>query len=112
MFMIFFGGISLHVSQALLSHMFEIDMSWGATSKEVEYSNFFREVPKVLKKFKYTIGINMLTIVAMIIMATVDFLPWSWNITQFIAIFPLATLCGSHLLLPIALNPDLMTFSF
>jgi hypothetical protein len=25
---IFFGGLSLHVSQALLSHMFEIDMSW------------------------------------------------------------------------------------
>lgn len=50
MLAIFFGGLSLHVSQALLSHMFEIDMSWGATSKEAEFSNFFIEVPKVLKK--------------------------------------------------------------
>ena len=47
---IFLGGLSLHVSQALLAHMFEIDMTWGATSKEAEFSNFFIEIPKVLKK--------------------------------------------------------------
>lgn len=50
MLAIFLGGLSLHVSQALLAHMFEIDMTWGATSKEAEFSNFFIEVPKVLKK--------------------------------------------------------------
>lgn len=50
---IFLGGLSLHVSQALLAHMFEIDMTWGATSKEAEFSNFFIEVPKVLKKVCY-----------------------------------------------------------
>ena len=53
MFAIFLGGLSLHVSQALLSHMFEIDMTWGATSKEAEFSNFFIEVPKVLKKVSF-----------------------------------------------------------
>jgi hypothetical protein len=47
---IFLGGLSLHVSQALLAHMFEIDMTCGATSKEAEFSNFFIEIPKVLKK--------------------------------------------------------------
>jgi hypothetical protein len=51
---IFLGGLSLHVSQALLAHMFEIDMTWGATSKEAEFSNFFIEVPKVLKKVSST----------------------------------------------------------
>jgi hypothetical protein len=50
MLAIFLGGLSLHVSQALLAHMFEINMTWGATSKEAEFSNFFIEVPKVLKK--------------------------------------------------------------
>ena len=54
MLAIFLGGLSLHVSQALLSHMFEIDMTWGATSKEAEFSNFFIEVPKVLKKVGFT----------------------------------------------------------
>jgi hypothetical protein len=85
---------------------------WGATSKEVEFSNFFIEVPKVLKKLKYSIGMCLFTIAGMIVMATASFITWSWNITQFVAIFPLAVLCGSHLLLPIALNPDLMTFSW
>ena len=51
---IFLGGLSLHVSQALLAHMFEIDMTWGATSKEAEFSNFFIEVPKVLKKVRFS----------------------------------------------------------
>ena len=39
MLAIFLGGLSLHVSSALLAHMFEIDMTWGATSKEAEFSN-------------------------------------------------------------------------
>lgn len=47
---IFLGGLSLHVSQALLAHMFEINMTWGATSKEVEFSNFFIEIPRVLRR--------------------------------------------------------------
>lgn len=53
---IFLGGLSLHVSQALLAHMFEINMTWGATSKEAEFSNFFIEVPKVLKKVCFYIS--------------------------------------------------------
>jgi hypothetical protein len=28
---IFFGGMSFHVSVALLAHLFHIDMQWGAT---------------------------------------------------------------------------------
>ncbi|KAG8168269.1 hypothetical protein KVR01_003958 [Diaporthe batatas] len=47
---IFLGGLSLHVSQAILCHMFGIEMTWGATSKEAEFSNFWIEVPRVIKK--------------------------------------------------------------
>lgn len=47
---IFLGGLSIHVSGAILAHMFEIDMSWGATAKELEHSNFFSEAPKIFKK--------------------------------------------------------------
>ena len=85
MFVLFFGGMSLHISQALLCHMFSIDMSWGATSKEVEFSNFFIEIPKVFKSFKYSIALSLLTIAGMVIMAVGDFIPWSWNIDQFVA---------------------------
>lgn len=104
---IFLGGLSLHVSSALLAHMFEIDMTWGATSKEAEESNFFIEVPKVMNRFKWSF-----MFAAMIIFATADFVPWSWRIRDFIAILPMSTVAASHLLMPIVLNPALMTFSF
>lgn len=109
---IFLGGLSLHVSQALLAHMFEIDMTWGATSKEAEFSNFFIEVPKVLKKFKYSMAFSLLFLVGMIIVAVAPFVPHNWRITDFVAILPMATVASSHFLLPLALNPALMTFSW
>lgn len=112
MLAIFLGGLSLHVSQALLSHMFEIDMTWGATSKEAEFSNFFIEVPKVVKKFKYSIGFALFGIAGMVVLATGSYVPYSWRVTDFVAILPMATVTGSHLLLPIVLNPALMTFSW
>ncbi|CAG8976460.1 hypothetical protein HYALB_00008050 [Hymenoscyphus albidus] len=112
MLAIFLGGLSLHVSQALLAHMFEIDMTWGATSKEAEFSNFFIEVPKVLKKFKFSMIFSILGIAGMIILATAPFVPYDWKIKDFVAILPMATVTASHLLLPLALNPALMTFSW
>ncbi|RDL36555.1 Nucleotide-diphospho-sugar transferase [Venustampulla echinocandica] len=112
MLAIFLGGLSLHVSQALLAHMFEINMTWGATAKEAEFSNFFIEVPKVLKKFKFSMIFSILGIVGMIIMAVAPFIPYDWKIKDFVAILPMATVTASHLLLPLALNPALMTFSW
>ncbi|MCJ1299920.1 hypothetical protein MMC08_002714 [Hypocenomyce scalaris] len=112
MLAIFLGGLSLHVSAALLSHMFEINMTWGATSKEAEFSNFFIEVPKVIKKFKFSFAFALFGIVGMIVLATAPFVPYDWQITDFVAILPLATVTVSHLLLPIVLNPALMTFSW
>ncbi|KAK7915135.1 glycosyltransferase [Apiospora marii] len=112
MLAIFLGGLSLHVSQALLAHMFEIDMTWGATSKEAEFSNFFIEIPKVLKKFKFSMLFSIFFIIAMVIMAQAPFIPYDWRITDFVAILPMATVAVSHLLLPLALNPALMTFSW
>lgn len=112
MLAIFLGGLSLHVSQALLAHMFEINMSWGSTSKEAEFSNFFIEVPKVLKNFKYSMIFSIVGIIGMIVLATGSFIPYDWRITDFVAILPMATVTVSHLLLPLALNPGLMSFSW
>ncbi|RDA86049.1 hypothetical protein CP532_1274 [Ophiocordyceps camponoti-leonardi (nom. inval.)] len=112
MLAIFLGGLSLHVSQALLAHMFEVDMTWGATSKEAEFSNFFIEVPKVLKKFKFSMLFSLIFIIAIIVLAVAPFVPHDWRITDFVAILPMATVSASHFLLPLALNPALMTFSW
>ncbi|KAG6876941.1 hypothetical protein C0993_011855 [Termitomyces sp. T159_Od127] len=39
----FFGGLSIHLSTAVLAHMFSYDMTWGSTVKEVERSTFWIE---------------------------------------------------------------------
>jgi hypothetical protein len=89
-------------------------MTWGSTSKEAERSNFFIEVPKVISKFKFSIGFAIFGIITMIWLATNPggFIPYDWVIADFIAILPMSTVCASHLLLPVVLNPALMTFTF
>ncbi|KAG5652322.1 hypothetical protein H0H81_005435, partial [Sphagnurus paluster] len=49
-FFFFFGGLSIPVSQAILAHVFSYDISWSATIKEVERSNFFKEIPKIARR--------------------------------------------------------------
>jgi hypothetical protein len=112
MLFIFLGGISIHVSEAILAHMFEINMTWGATAKELEFSNFFIEVPKVLRKFWFSMSFSIVSLVGLIIMSKANFIPFSWNINQLEAIVPFSSLVFSHILLPIALNPGLMTFAW
>jgi cellulose synthase/poly-beta-1,6-N-acetylglucosamine synthase-like glycosyltransferase len=112
-FMIFFGGLSIHLNKALLAHMFSYNIQWGATKKEVERSNFFLEVPKILVRFRIALVLSSLTVAAMIVLA-MPFVPPAWDILgyQWSVIFPLATVVISHILYPIALNPWLMKFAF
>ncbi|KAG2368937.1 glycosyl transferase family group 2-domain-containing protein [Suillus spraguei] len=49
-FFFFFGGLSIPLSQAILAHLFSYNITWSATKKEVERSNFFKEVPKICKR--------------------------------------------------------------
>ncbi|EMC92102.1 hypothetical protein BAUCODRAFT_77902 [Baudoinia panamericana UAMH 10762] len=107
---IFLGGVSLHVSQAILSHLFGIDMSWGATSKEAENTTFFTEVPRIIKNFKGTFVFCFAAAAMMAVLATA--VPELWQIKIFIAIFPLSTVIIGHFFLPIALNPNLMRFTW
>lgn len=100
----------MHVSQALLCHFFEIDMTWGATAKEVEDTTFFEEMPRLLKRFKGTFIFCILCTGIMI--AGALFVPVFWRITDFVAIYPLSTVVVSHFLLPVALNPALMMFTW
>ncbi|KAK6192882.1 hypothetical protein LQW54_013018 [Pestalotiopsis sp. IQ-011] len=110
MFTIFLGGIQLHVSQALLSHFFGIEMNWGATAKEIEDINFVEEIPRLLKRFKGTFIFVVLMTALMVCGAFV--LPYQWRIRDFAAIWPLGSCTITHFLLPVALNPALMVFAW
>ena len=107
---IFFGGISMHVSEAILSHLFSVNMTWGATAKEVEDTTFFVEIAKLLRKFKVMFAFCTVLVGGMIYLAM--FAPVFWRITEFTAIFPLSAVVFTHVMLPIALNPSLMLFTW
>ncbi|EXA35152.1 hypothetical protein FOVG_13923 [Fusarium oxysporum f. sp. pisi HDV247] len=107
---VFLGGISMHVCKAILCHMLSIDIGWGATSKEVEDTNFFQEISIIIAGFKY-VFIFCLVVTALMICGVYAF-PYLWRINELVAIFPLATVIFCHFFLPIALNPNLMKFTW
>ncbi|KAI0827193.1 glycosyl transferase family group 2-domain-containing protein [Trametes gibbosa] len=112
-FFFFFGGLAIPVSQAILAHLFSYNITWGATKKEVERSNFFKEVPKIFKRFWFPWLVSWILVAAMVILST-PLMPIAWRIdgSAWAVIFPLAVVVGCHILFPIVLNPWLMIFSY
>ncbi|KAI9068985.1 hypothetical protein FKP32DRAFT_1560577 [Trametes sanguinea] len=112
-FFFFFGGLSIPVTQAILAHLFSYNMTWGATKKEVERSNFFKEVPKIFKRFWFSWLVSWILVAGMVILST-PIVPLEWRIdgSAWAVIFPLAVVVGCHILFPIVLNPWLMIFSY
>jgi len=47
----FFGGLSIPLTQAIFAHFFSYNITWSATVKEVQRSNFFKEIPKIVKRW-------------------------------------------------------------
>lgn len=87
----FFGGLSIPLSIAILAHLFSYNISWGATKKEVERSNFFKEIPKIAKRFWFPMLASFLMLVGIVIVAT-NLVPVEWRIGSdgWAVIFPLA----------------------
>ncbi|KAI0028398.1 glycosyl transferase family group 2-domain-containing protein [Vararia minispora EC-137] len=112
-FFFFFGGLAIHLSQALLSHLFSYNITWGATKKEVERSNFFIEVPRILRRFWMSFLLSFTAFIAMAILAT-DLVPQGWRVSgdQWAVLIPITISAGSHILFPIVLNPWLLQFSY
>ncbi|KAF9530692.1 glycosyl transferase family group 2-domain-containing protein [Crepidotus variabilis] len=112
-FWFFFGGLSIHLSIALLAHLFSYNITWGATKKEVERSNFWIEVPKIGRRYWFVFLISLLSIVVIVVLST-GLVPPAWRIpsTSWGVILPLAITASGHILFPIVLNPWLMIFSY
>jgi hypothetical protein len=93
--------------------MFSYNITWGATKKEVERSNFFKEVPKILVRFRVALILCGLTICTMIAFALPVF-PFDWSIpaSNWAVFLPIAISALSHIFYPIVLNPYLMVFQY
>lgn len=113
-FFFFFGGLSVHLTTALLAHMFSYNITWGATKKEVERSNFFIEVPRILKRFWLAFTLSFASFAMIFIFSLPSIVGPGWQIPgdYWAVILPLALVAGSHILFPIVLNPWLMIFSY
>jgi hypothetical protein len=72
-------------------------VTWGSTVKEVSISNFFQEVPAILKRFWTTYIYSFANLIGIIIMAT-PLIPPGYRITQMTAILPSAVQAGCHIL--------------
>ena len=98
-----FGGLAIPVSQALLAHTLSYNMTWGATSKEVERSNFFKEVPKMLRRYWFSWLLSWVVAAGMVVLAT-PLVPVEWRIggDAWGVIFPLAVSVGCHILAPVS----------
>ncbi|KAF9039188.1 glycosyl transferase family group 2-domain-containing protein [Panaeolus papilionaceus] len=107
----FFNGLSIHLSVALLAHLFSYNITWGATKKEVERSNFWIEVPRIIKRFWFVFLVSFFLIASMVVLA-LPFIPMEWRIDSWALMLPLAVVAGGHILWPIVLNPWLMIFSY
>ena len=99
----FFGGLSIHLSQALLAHMFSYNIQWGATKKEVEQSNFWLEGPKIVKRFWLALLI-CIALCAMMVVLSTDAVPIGWRVfgVDWAVIMPLAITAGCHILFPVS----------
>jgi hypothetical protein len=84
--------------------MFSYNITWGATKKEVERSNFFIEVPRILKRFWLAFLFSFGTLAGMVILTT-DLPPLGWRIPGYdwAVIIPLLIVCVSHILWPVCI---------
>lgn len=110
MLLVFFGGLSFHLSRAILAHMFSIGMRWTTTAKEKDNSNIFKEMPKIFRRFKWMYAVVLPLIVSMVYLGC--FAPRGWYIDETIAVVPMAVTLAEHALLPLVLNPSLMVFNY
>ena len=74
----FFCGLSIHLSQGLLAHLFSYNTTWSATKKKVERPNFI-EVPRMLRHFWLARVISFLMF-AMTVVSSTDLVPPGWQI--------------------------------
>lgn len=89
----------------MLAHLFSYNMTWAATKKEVERSNFFKEVPKIFKRFRVALVICVVLLAGIVVLST-SLVPLQWRIggEGWAVIFPVVMSAGCHILFPVSLR--------
>lgn len=110
LFTVFMGGLSWHMIVSIGCYFFSMNLQWGATAKDIDDSNFFKELPKAVKNYKFMYIICFALILGMAALAYL--VPYAFQIRLLACALPLGWTVASHILSPILLNPQLMTFEW
>jgi Glycosyl transferase family group 2 len=106
MFLLFFGGLSYHLSKAILCHFFSINIEWTATAKELEDHGLRAGLDRIVRDFKGMYMVMLPLAGGMIYLAV--YAHRGWQIKDFTAIVPLANQVGCHALLPVSIYHRLL----
>lgn len=99
---LFFQGISIHISRALVQHLLGSEMSWGSTAKSVFVRTVVEEAPFIWRAYRY-VFVMCFGFITMIVVLRFA-LPSIYRIDSFLAVVPLAWMIGFHVLNPFVLN--------
>lgn len=110
LFGIFMGGLSWHLIVTIVSFFFSLNLQWGATAKDVDDSNFFKELPKAVKNYRWMYLLCISLVMMMVCLAY--YVPYNFRIRYLVVSLPLGWSVGCHFFAPIVLNPQLMTFAW
>lgn len=102
-FLLFFGGVSYHLLKAICCHFLSINIEWTTTAKELEASGFRIGLDRIVRDFKWMYVLMLSLAGGMIYLGCSA--SYSWYITDFSAIVPLANQVGCHALLPVCWAP-------
>ncbi|KAJ3053872.1 hypothetical protein HK097_003205 [Rhizophlyctis rosea] len=98
----FFAGLSFHISRALVCHLFSLRISWTATAKEADGAGYFVSLEKILKKYwpMYAFfGVLLAGIIFLAVFGNPD-----WAITTPTILAPALFMISAHMIMPLLLN--------
>ncbi|ORY82430.1 glycosyl transferase family group 2-domain-containing protein [Protomyces lactucae-debilis] len=103
---VFFGGLSLHITKALIYHLFGIPLVWSSTAKTLERSYFLKELPMIWHRFKYMYAFVFVASLVCVVLA-LSAVPIGWRIEPSVFTgLPVAWTLACHAASPVILNPQ------
>ncbi|KAK9778119.1 hypothetical protein AB5N19_01659 [Seiridium cardinale] len=97
-FLVFFSGLSWHISYALLAHLLHLPIGWTSTAKEVAETGLVVGIGAIIRQFKCVIAVMLAFTSGMIYLGA--FAPVDWQISGWPYILPLGIQVAGHFGVP------------
>jgi hypothetical protein len=103
-FLLFYSSISFPIFMGLITHLFDLNISWGSTVKSLESDNFFVTIKKIILCERLQLCI--FTIYLALLIFTMDYI--HYDNLYVISVLFIPTI--GHLIAPFLLNPMLYNY--